>query len=265
MYRIMPSAPLLACDILDDGFASRSPLSRRRYLRQALRAIDYPAGLTRTLAPTVARACQTAEDRDFVFSILAEAMSQGDRRQMNTYTFARWLGLSDFGLESSADLFIRRQRTHLSEGAMEALNAATPVGQLKSIRAQIAHRGESAVEVVLALLLTEHEFESQSGRFGLSADEIAPLVSAVRSVTGRATRTETALSPEVGESVEPMSGTEDRDGVGGVDSVAEAELALVLESLPLKAWQVVLLISGALSPTVTRRPVGAQILAAYGR
>ncbi|MFI7529700.1 NACHT domain-containing protein [Nocardia salmonicida] len=265
LFQVMPSAPTLACDILDDGFASQAPLSRRRYLRQALRAIDYPAGPSHRLATAVARACQNNDDRDLVFSVLADAMRQTDVRQINAYTLAAWLGSADPGLDSRSERFIKHQRVHLSEQSRQVLASKPPAKKLSELiwRTRTSHRDDSPLEVVLTVLLAQHELENQTDTLGLDADEVASLATVLQSVIDRTSQAGSASATDDGLAFVAGSETGDGDGVGGLDDLAEAQVAALLQSLPPRAWQMVILVSAALGPYLVRRAVGAQILVAF--
>ena len=253
LHEAVPTAPILACNVLDDGFASGAPSSRRAYVRAALGCLDgYPDYQFRDLALPLALACD-AQDLEPVFSALSSALDEGGLRQINAYLLLRALRAqkqtqqqSDFVLRNHPPSAQNKQA--LSEWLAPSQDRRVPYRPAGSSRRRATIR---------SVLVTELENQDM---FGLDARQSEMLVSCLEPFD----EVDVYVDNEFGTSVmsvdrsKPLALAAMSAVIGEPD--VEAAMALLLGSLGAELWPITATVQQGLRSIVARRPVGFQVI-----
>ncbi|MEV3965214.1 hypothetical protein AB0M34_30755 [Nocardia sp. NPDC050193] len=263
LLRVLPSAPMLACDVLDDGFASRAPKPRRRYLQQALKCLEHPAAFDdMTIAASLARACVTSEDRDTLFNTLAAALAEGGIRQLRAYMLLRELSRVEPGLKAKAMLVIRRNKRAIPEEVFDTVSPPFLRQRHQSLDLAMSSPPypeltlDSRVDALAMLVLVRIELQTNYRQYNLTQEQSADLRAALECLASRLEGKHPEQAPEVASS----DGAETFGAHAILDLATERELAATLEQLPPIAWRAVDMVAPAVRPYIVRRPVGRQIL-----
>ncbi|MFF7941634.1 NACHT domain-containing protein [Nocardia gamkensis] len=238
LLRIIPSGPVVACNVLDDGFASQAPRTRRKYIDRALTCLNYPPSERQyiEIAGSLARACTTAEDRDYLFATLTSAMASGGMPQIHAYLIMRSLPVFDSTLWRRYELI--KQQHELDPAVRQLLILHHREGRFSITPEDVGQsQSGSMVDLAAALLAMNQEFEKRDHR-NLTQAEVAMF----RSILQEFERDVSSLS-RIAE-----------------DSKLEATLSAVLESFGVELWDITASITSALRPFIVRRPVGGRVL-----
>ncbi len=257
LHEAVPTAPILACNVLDDGFASRAPNSRRSYISAAISCLDsYPGQDFNNLALALALACNS-DDLAPVFTELTAALRGGGLRQINAYFLLR-------------ALLSHRQTLHKSEFILRNNELPHPTKQAVSewsvpnLDRRTMHQPEEPSLVrttIYNVLITE--LESQ-GRFGLTDAQYQKFVTCLDVFAS----VETIIDHEFGASALSIDRTTPI-GLNGLSDImddpdTETAMALLIDSLPVEYWPVTATIQQSLRPLVARRPVGPAVIDEFG-
>ncbi|MBF6471787.1 MULTISPECIES: NACHT domain-containing protein [Nocardia] len=238
LQRIIPSGPVVACNILDDGFASQAPRTRRTYIERALACLDFPPSENQyiEIAGSLARACTTSEDRDYMFATLTSAMASGGMPQINAYLILRSLPVFDSTLRERYELIKRQNpldpavRQLLILHHREGRFSITPEDRGRTLSG-------SMVDLAASILLMRYEFEKRD-HTSLTQEE----VSIFRSILRDFERDVSSLT-RIAENLK-----------------LETTLAAVLESFGVELWDITASIMSVLRPFIVRRAVGKRVL-----
>ncbi|MGW4121356.1 NACHT domain-containing protein [Nocardia sp. NPDC004711] len=249
LFKIAPSSPSLACGVMDDGFASQSPLSRRRYLDIVLDGLSRHMGFSYLpVAYSMVHSCQTSEETQYLFEALSAALDRGELEMMNAVRILaaiitripnhsdraskllprtrpkfNSLGLTRMDsvklvLNQHGDVLTEQESTHLSRRSLQTTRAEVEV-LLTLLNHFLSQQSET---------LTHEQVE----RFRLALDEI-----------------------NAWGSREHLSDTRkyDYNSLG----LATAEIVGMVDNIDLNLSELILEI---LRPLIARQPVGEKIL-----
>lgn len=252
LRQIIPTAPVLACNILDDGFASRAPNTRRAYIQLALSRLDmYPSYHDRDMASSLAQACADPEDWNYLFSELVKGAKSGGLRQINALMLLNALK------------GVRRTRLKAQQTLSSLALPAEVFQPIKEWYAGTSSRRRPYQSIdtgrrmtVLDVLMRELE---RHEHFGLDPQRVDSIAHSLRSF-----------------SKVPVYVDEEFDGAVSVDRRRplrlsdllpilddpdiEAALALTLDSLDVELWAVATTVQEVLRPLIARRHVGVEVL-----
>ncbi|OZD10630.1 MULTISPECIES: NACHT domain-containing protein [Nocardiaceae] len=257
LHETVPTAPMLACNVLDDGFASRAPSSRRAYISAAISCLDsYPGQDFNGLAIALSHACNS-DDLTPVFTELTAALRGRGIRQINAYFLLRALRNSKQTFHK-ADFILRNNE--LPPQTMQAVTKwATPVSDKRA-----AHRADGPPLNGIAIydILTA-ELETQD-RFGLNDAQYQKFDTFLVSFS----TVETFVDHEFGTLTILIDRTTPiiLNGLSAVmdDPDTETAVTLLLDSLPVEHWPITATIQQLLRPLVARRPVGPAVIDEFG-
>jgi hypothetical protein len=253
LHEAVPTAPILACNVLDDGFASRAPNSRRAYIRAAVGCLNgHPGHDFNSLALVLSQACNS-DDLAPVFTELIAALRGGGLRQINAYFLLRAL-LAQKQTHHKADFILRNN--HLPAPTKQAVSEwlAPSFDRRMTYQLDGAPRRKTTIHDVLATNLeAQGRFglnETQYQMFGACLDAFSPV--------------ETFIDREFGTSTMSIDRTTliDLTGVSAIfgDPDTETAMALLLDSLPVEHWPIAATVQQALRPLVARRVVGPAVV-----
>jgi hypothetical protein len=254
LHEAVRTSPMLACNVLDDGFASRVPSTRRAYVRVALTCLDgFPDFRFGEVALALSLACN-AEDLESVFSTLALALDAGGLRQVNASLLLRSLRTH---APLKSDFVVRNHA--LPEEAKQTLSEwfAPSDGR----RVPYKQDGRSGGQTIRSLLVSELEREEM---FGLDVARSKTLLSCLDPFSN----VDVYMDREFGDAVVSVDRSKPIvfEGLSAAirDPDVEAALTLMLTSLGSEMWPVRATVQQCLRPIIARRPVGLTVVDAAG-
>ncbi|MBF6173608.1 NACHT domain-containing protein [Nocardia blacklockiae] len=268
LQQVLASAPVLACDILDDGFAARAPKSRRRYLRQALRCLDYAATFDdRTIAASLARTCVTAEDRELLFNEISTALAAGGTRQVHAYLLLRHLDSAGPELKPKSTLLLRRSEQVIPTEILGIINRSFRLTRRQHHKRTAAPYSvglvptlSSRVDAMAELIVAQQTLRQDYLRYNLTFHDASALIDVLETLVEKITR---ESGKDVSSEVTSLGAV---DPIGpryeALDLAIEARLATLLTALHPLAWEAIDLVGLAVRPYIVRRPIGEQLLEA---
>ncbi|MEU2004506.1 NACHT domain-containing protein [Rhodococcus sp. NPDC019627] len=255
LNKITPTAPVLACNILADGFASRAPNTRRPYIRLALSRLEtYPSYRDLEMAGVLAQACGT-QDRDYLFDELVKGVKAGGLPQVNAVFLLNALKrIRSVKLKAEHTLTVLDLPEEVVRPLKDWYSGSSP--RQRDFLPSEAGRAMT-IRDILVRELDRHEL------FGFPPERMTPLVRALdvfdRVSVHRDAQYQTVVVDRTKKiSLKPLYAILD-------DPDIETALALTLEGLEVELWPVATTVQEALRPLIVRRRVGKQVLEEVGR
>lgn len=246
--RRLSSGPALAADLLEDGLAAQRPAFERSLVQVVLSVVEYaPVADLRVVAAALDRLLD-GRYRDLVLDRLTAAAGSGTARRATTALIINLLRSSAVSGARRQTVLLARRRLQLSENEVQAVDAFmrsprhVPPGRIgEAVAASVARAAESV---------------------GLTNEERARMVAGLTAL-GTSQFTVTSSEPAVAV----LTAVDvDVDPEPLLDLVADPDLGIALElglsSLPAEHWSIPALVAATVYAARSRRPVGAQILAA---